>query len=115
VDRPQFALDLALDVAPGEVLAVLGPNGAGKSTLLRALAGLTPLTGGYLRVGDDVYDDVGAERFVPPERRRLGSLPDYRLFAHLTFSDNIAFAAVRGARRGPAARAHAADLVDRPV
>lgn len=37
----QLALDIpALDLAPGEVLAVIGPNGAGKSTLLHVVAGL---------------------------------------------------------------------------
>lgn len=41
---------LDLDIAPGEFLAVLGPNGSGKSTLLRVLLGLTPLTGGSVRI-----------------------------------------------------------------
>jgi molybdate transport system ATP-binding protein len=114
VDRPQFALDLALDVAPGEVLAVLGPNGAGKSTLLRALAGLTPLTGGYVRVGDEVYDDVAAGRFVAPERRRLGVVfQDYRLFAQFSVVDNIAFGPRCAGVSRPQSRALAQELVDR--
>ena len=114
VNRPQFTLDLVLDVAPGEVLAALGPNGAGKSTLLRALAGLTPLTRGSVRVGDQVYDDVAGERFVPPERRRLGVVfQDYRLFAHLNVLDNIAFGPRCAGVPRAQAHARAADLVDR--
>ena len=37
--------DVALDVAPGEVVAMTGASGAGKTTLLRAIAGLLPATG----------------------------------------------------------------------
>src|SRR5262249_36310111 len=47
----QLVLDVpALDVRPGEVLAVLGPNGAGKSTLLRVLALLARPTRGTGRL-----------------------------------------------------------------
>ena len=45
---------LDLDVAPGETLGVIGGNGSGKSTLLKLLAGITPPTGGNLRIGGRV-------------------------------------------------------------
>src|SRR6476661_2378564 len=58
VARPGFTLDIALRVAPGEVLAVLGPNGAGKSTLLDVLAGLLRPDAGHVRVGGRALTDV---------------------------------------------------------
>ncbi|MEU0221150.1 ATP-binding cassette domain-containing protein, partial [Streptomyces sp. NPDC006265] len=66
VDRGAFRLDVALTVAPGEVVALLGPNGAGKTTALRALAGLTPLSGGHLRLDGTELDRT------PPETRPVG-------------------------------------------
>jgi molybdate transport system ATP-binding protein len=107
VRRGTLDLDVALDVADGEVLAVLGPNGAGKSTLLRVLAGLLPPGEGTVVVdGTDVWDD--GQRHVPAHGRALGMVfQDHLLFPHLTVTDNVAFGLrTRGVRR-PAAR-HAA-------
>jgi ABC-2 type transport system ATP-binding protein len=59
--RPVHAVrEIALDVAPGEVVGFLGPNGAGKTTTLKMLAGLLHPSAGEARV-------LG---FVPSERRR---------------------------------------------
>ncbi|MFD9291935.1 ABC transporter ATP-binding protein [Streptomyces sp. NPDC060030] len=86
VERGAFRLDVALTAAPGEVVALLGPNGAGKTTALRALAGLTRLTGGHLRL-----DGTALER-KPPESRPVGVVfQDYLLFPHLSALDNVAF------------------------
>ncbi|MFB7214105.1 ABC transporter ATP-binding protein [Streptomyces sp. NPDC056255] len=108
VDRGAFRLDVALTVAPGEVVALLGPNGAGKTTALRALAGLTPLTGGHLRL-----DGATLER-TPPESRPVGVVfQDYLLFPHLTALDNVAFGPrCQGAAKAEA-RAQAAEWLDR--
>ncbi|MER6823485.1 ABC transporter ATP-binding protein [Streptomyces cellulosae] len=86
VERGSFRLDVALSAAPGDVVALLGPNGAGKTTALRALAGLSPLTGGHLRL-----DGTDLAR-TPPESRPVGVVfQDYLLFPHLTALDNVAF------------------------
>ena len=63
--RGDFALDVAFEAGPGEVLGVLGPNGSGKSTLLRLLAGLEALTTGRIRLGERTIDDPVARLFTP--------------------------------------------------
>ncbi|MDL2075146.1 ABC transporter ATP-binding protein [Streptomyces sp. GXMU-J15] len=108
VDRGEFRLDIALTVAPGEVVALLGPNGAGKSTALRALAGLTPLSDGHLQLDGEELDRT------PPEHRPVGVVfQDYLLFPHLTALDNVAFGPrCQGASRAES-RARAAEWLDR--
>jgi lipooligosaccharide transport system ATP-binding protein len=49
-DGREVLRGLDLSVPPGICFGVLGPNGAGKTTALRALLGLTPLSGGEIRV-----------------------------------------------------------------
>lgn len=87
-----FRLDVRLTIEPGGTTALLGPNGAGKTTIVQALAGLIPLDAGRISLGGRALDDPGNDRFVPPERRRLGVVfQDYVLFPHLTVAQNIGF------------------------
>ncbi|MFI6364273.1 ABC transporter ATP-binding protein [Nocardia sp. NPDC050630] len=91
VTRDKFELDIAVSVAPGEVVALLGPNGAGKTTALRALAGLTPLTEGSIRLDENTWD-APPKLFIPADRRAIGVVfQDYLLFAHMSAQDNVAF------------------------
>jgi molybdate transport system ATP-binding protein len=93
-------LDVEVQAADGETVAILGPNGAGKTTLLRALAGLLPIDRGRIELDGTVVDD-GGRTFVPPERRPIGVVfQDYLLFAHLSVLENVAFGLrSRGMRR----------------
>jgi molybdate transport system ATP-binding protein len=123
VRRGPFTLEVAFGAAPGEVVGVLGPNGAGKSTLLRALAGLTPVSAGTVRLRGQLLDDAGTGAFVEPNARPVGFVfQDYRLFPHLNVRDNVAFPLRSAGLQRDAARAAAgswlgrlglADLVDR--
>jgi len=92
VERPDFTLDVSLEVDAGTTLAVLGPNGAGKTTLVETLAGLLPITAGRIMLDGEVLDAPNERVFVPPEDRHIGVVfQDYVLFPHMTVTDNIAF------------------------
>jgi molybdate transport system ATP-binding protein len=114
VRRPPFTLDVALEIGPGEVVAVLGPNGAGKSTLLRTVCGLEPVGDGHIRLGEMLLDEPSTSTFVPAAKRRVGIVfQDYRLFPHLTALDNIAFGARSSGRTSRQSRDAARVWVDR--
>lgn len=62
--------DVSFTIPRGKCFGFLGPNGAGKTTILRILLGLSPATGGQLKVFDlDIRQDA---REI---RRRIGVVP----------------------------------------
>lgn len=108
--RPGFALAVAFD-SPGGVTALFGRSGAGKSTIAGLLAGLVRPDRGRILVGDEVLVDTAAGIFVPPHRRRIGSVfQDGRLFPHLTVRQNLLYGAWFQGRR--ASGQPLTDLVD---
>ena len=102
-------LDLTVEVAPGECLAVAGPSGAGKTSLLRVAAGLLRPEHGLVEAGGETWLDTRRSLDLPPERRRCGYLfQEYALFPHLSAWQNVAYP-LRGSDR----RQRAAALLDR--
>jgi iron(III) transport system ATP-binding protein len=92
-----------LEVTTGTLTAILGVSGVGKTTLLRLIAGFEFADSGSVSIDGMVVDD--GRRRMPPQRRRIGYVPqDGALFPHLTVRGNVAFALPRSQRRGPAAR-----------
>ncbi|WP_019509439.1 ABC transporter ATP-binding protein [Pleurocapsa sp. PCC 7319] len=84
--------DINFTVEDGEFLVLVGPSGCGKSTLLRLLAGLEELTGGNIKIGDRLVNDL------PPKVRDIAMVfQNYALYPHLNIYDNLAF----GLRRNP--------------
>ncbi|EWT02648.1 ABC transporter ATP-binding protein [Intrasporangium oryzae NRRL B-24470] len=110
--RGAIDIDVSLRAGAGEVVAVLGPNGSGKTTTVLALAGVLPLEGGHVRVGDELWEEVGRRR--TPQERHVGlMLADSLLFPHLRAVDNVAYGPrSRGLPKGES-RTRALDELDR--
>ena len=101
-----LGLDVSLDVAAGECLALAGPSGAGKTSILRVVAGLLRPERGVVRCGGETWLDTAGGRDVAPDRRRCGYLfQEHALFPHLSAWRNVAYPLrelPRGERRGRA-------------
>ncbi|MBA3623759.1 MAG: ABC transporter ATP-binding protein [Methylibium sp.] len=83
---------VSFGLAHGQIGVLIGPSGCGKTSLLRAIAGLEPLAGGRIALGDEVLGDADQGLHLPPEARRIGMVfQDYALFPHLSVAQNVAF------------------------
>ncbi|MDC8770100.1 ABC transporter ATP-binding protein [Roseateles albus] len=106
-----------LEIRDGEFMVFVGPSGCGKSTLLRTIAGLEEITGGELRIGGRVVNEV------PPAERGIAMVfQSYALYPHMNLYDNMAFglklakvppAEIEAAVRGAAKILHIEHLLDR--
>ena len=89
--------DVSVTVASGALLAILGVSGAGKTTLLRLIAGFDMVDRGSIAIGGIIM--AAANLHVPPERRRIGYVPQNgALFPHLTVAQNIGLGVPKAAR-----------------
>jgi molybdate transport system ATP-binding protein len=94
VDRREFTLRVALQVAPGERLALFGPSGAGKTTLLETIAGLVAPRRGRICLGGRLLTSTDPPVCaLPPWERRVGLLrQNPELFPHLSVRNNLRYA-----------------------
>ena len=78
--------DLNLEIYDKEFIILVGPSGCGKSTTLRMIAGLEEISGGELRIGDKIVNDV-----EPKDRDIAMVFQNYALYPHMTVYENMAF------------------------
>ncbi|GGA59320.1 ABC transporter ATP-binding protein [Pelagibacterium lentulum] len=75
-----------LDVKDGEFMVLVGPSGCAKSTTLRMIAGLETITGGEIRIGDKVVNNL-----VPGDRGIAMVFQNYALYPHMKVKNNLSF------------------------
>jgi multiple sugar transport system ATP-binding protein len=85
-DGTQAVSSMGLAIGDGEFMVLVGPSGCGKTTALRMVAGLEEISGGTIRIGDRVVNQL------PPKDRDIAMVfQNYALYPHLTVYDNMAF------------------------
>jgi ABC-type sugar transport system ATPase subunit len=78
--------ELDLEIRDEEFMVLVGPSGCGKSTALRMIAGLEAITGGTIRIGDRVVNDL------PPKDRDIAMVfQSYALYPHMSVRENMDF------------------------
>src|ERR671929_1558681 len=75
-----------LQIADGELLVLVGPSGSGKTTVLRLTAGLEELSGGEIRIGGRLVNDLH-----PMDRDIAMVFQNYALYPHMNVSENMGF------------------------
>ncbi len=79
--------ELNLDIADAEFVVMVGPSGCGKSTTLRMIAGLEDISGGVVKIGERVVNEV------PSKDRDIAMVfQNYALYPHMTVRSNMGFA-----------------------
>ncbi|RAI91476.1 metal ABC transporter ATP-binding protein [Algoriphagus yeomjeoni] len=70
-DQSPVLWNVDLSLPAGKLIGILGPNGAGKSTLIKAIMGLIPTTGGYVKLFDRELNDVRSRISYVPQRESV--------------------------------------------
>ena len=86
---------LSLSAERGDVVSLIGPSGSGKSTLLRVLIGLTPPTGGTVRIGGEAINYADKAGLKSLRRRMSIVFQQFNLFQNMSVLDNLTLAPVR--------------------
>lgn len=91
LQRPDFLLDVDLQLPGQGVTALFGPSGCGKTTCLRAIAGLDRAAG-RVEVNGEPWQDDATGLWLPTHQRQLGYVfQEASLFGHLDVRHNMEY------------------------
>ncbi|WP_062560886.1 ABC transporter ATP-binding protein [Paracoccus aminovorans] len=106
--------DLSLSVARGEVVALVAPSGAGKSTLLHIAGLLDTADSGRVLIDGREFSGQGDRARTEARRVSLGFVYQFHhLLPEFSAAENIILPQLANGSSDRAARARAADLLER--
>jgi ABC-type branched-subunit amino acid transport system ATPase component len=79
--------EIDIEANPGKVVSIVGPNGSGKSTLLKSLAGVVPVLGGVVTLGDSDITNLPPEKIATLGVGYVPQIDD--VFPPLTVKENL--------------------------
>lgn len=83
-EKVEAVRDLNLEIGDRDFVVLVSPSWCGKSTTLRMIAGLEEISGGEIRIGDTVVNDV-----VPKGRDIAMVFQNYSLYPHRTYRGGL--------------------------
>jgi len=92
IELGNFTLNVELDIPIHGFMVLFGRSGSGKTTFLRCLSGLERAPDGYLKIGNEIWQDESQGIFVPASERKIGYVfQESRLFPHLNVEGNLRY------------------------
>lgn len=105
---------LSFSVEEGEFVCVMGPSGSGKSTLLHTLSGLDRPSAGRVELGGRDLARLSERQRTLQRRRTVGYVFQFfNLLPNLSVLENVRLPLAIAGRRGKAAAAGPAELLER--
>ncbi|MDP1640859.1 MAG: ABC transporter ATP-binding protein [Phenylobacterium sp.] len=105
--------NLALDMAPGEIVAIMGESGVGKSTLLNLIAGLDRADAGRIEIDGVDLSTLDDDARTGLRRDRIGFVfQAFHILPHLTLAQNVALPLILARRPEAEALKAAAAMLD---